>query len=103
MPEWRASSHAFDLRLAERDGVLAELQAPLRPLDFSGREKRKIVVLIAREEVINTVLDVIHAGHKCGPGYGRDRGKGCTQLPEGPLLLELCQIWQLTFCDKTLG
>ena len=103
MPERRASSHAFDLRLAERDGVLADLQAPLRPFDFSRREKWKVVILIAREEVINVVLAGIHARHKCGPGYGRDRGKGCTQLPEGPLLLEPRQIWQLTFSDKTFG
>src|ERR1019366_4370222 len=43
MPERRALPHSLDFRFAERNGILANLQMPLRPLDLSRRKKWKIV------------------------------------------------------------
>ena len=47
VPERSALTHGLDFRFAERDGVFANLDMPLRPLDFSRRKIRKIAISIA--------------------------------------------------------
>src|SRR5208337_2285403 len=60
VPERRALPHPLDLRLAERNRILANLDMPLRSLDLSRRKKWKIVAGVACQEVVNIVLARIH-------------------------------------------
>src|SRR6266513_1118580 len=103
MPKRGASAHALDLCFAKRDGVLADFYAPLRSLYLSRRKKRKIVVLIARQKIIDIVFSRVHASHERGPGYRRDGWKCGAQLAESSLLLQLREIWQHAFGDEAFG
>ena len=103
MPKRSASAHALDLRLSEWDSVLADLYASLRSLYLRRRKKRKIVVLIARQKIIDIVFSRVHASHERGPGYRRDGWKCGAQLAESSLLLQLREIWQHAFADEPLG
>ena len=47
---------AFDLGLAERNGIFADLDMTFRPLDFRRRKKRQIVLQIARQKIVDVVL-----------------------------------------------
>src|SRR6266536_3491328 len=103
MPEGRAFSHAFDSCFAERNRVLADLYAPLRTAYFRRRKKRKIVVLIPSEKIVDVVLPGIHPGHERGPCHGRDRRKCRAQLAECSLLLQSREIWQHAFANEPFG
>src|SRR6266853_1338912 len=102
MPEGCATSHALDLWLSKRDGVLANFEATLGPADFGRGEERKIVASIPSKEIVDIVLAGIHPCHEGGPGHWRDCRKSRAQLAECPLLLQFCKVRQFAFADESL-
>src|SRR5262249_31071252 len=102
VPKRRSPPHALDLRFAKRNRVFADFHRALWSADFSRGQKRKIILLVAREKIIDIVFARIHAGHERGPCHRRNRRVSRAQLTKRSLLLEGCQIRQLTLRNEPL-
>ena len=92
LPEGLALLEQPDVRLAERDHVLPDVEHPLGLADVGGREHRHVGAGIAGQEVVDAVARGVHAGGEARPGHRRHRGIGGGQRPEDALLRQLLEV-----------
>src|SRR2546427_13238888 len=100
MPERSTTTHALDRGLAERNRILANLHAPLRPPNFCRREEWEVVVQVPRKKIVNVVFAGIDSCHERRPGYRRNRRESRGQVKKWSLVAEPGQIWMSTFGDE---
>ena len=103
MPEGSSAPQTLDLGFAQRQRVLANAQMALGFADLRRGKKRKIVLQIAGQEIINIVFAGVDSGLKRGPRDRRNRGKCGSQRTKSSAVAKLGEVRQSSFVHEAIG